>query len=342
MGDGFDCGAVGRHEFAPYLCAKRLEGETSVQQNNVSETVLVWVLTDVRRSKLPDTASSEAGERYVRGMRLIRRAAPLLVALAACGSGSSAPDPTVAETVAPSTVPASTTTEAPFATADEPAARCDTDGLRAAFKSKMVMGACTANWAAGNLDRDTWNCPDRGCRQVRLFHRVGGKWTATAVCDSSLPLTLWRVSCFRGDLTAVTVDHIPSPAIQCRVWPANVALRNVAETGCTPPKSVIADALKGKCERWSENFKLPLEKCDSGSAVRLVQKALVKAGHALDPDGYFGSDTVRAVMEVQKGASLLATGLVDLGTWRVIFPANAGLKGSDTNGDGVISAEELS
>jgi hypothetical protein len=47
-------------------------------------------------------------------------------------------------------------------------------------------------------------------------------------------------------------------------------------------------------------------------------------------------------MDVQTKNSLLKTGLVDIATWKVIFPGNAGLKGNDTNGDGVISAEELS
>ena len=279
-------------------------------------------------------------------MRLRPAAAFALVVLSACG-GSSGDAGTQAEQ-APDTVAASsttvvtTTTEVPLSTADEPVTECDTEGLRAAFKSKMVLGTCTENWAVGNLDRDTWNCPDAGCRQVKLFRRDAGTWTATATCDTTLPLTLWRVSCFRADLQPMATTDVPSPAIQCRIWPANVALRNVAETGCTPPESVVNEALRGECDRWVENLKLPLEKCDSGSAVRVLQKALKAKGHDVDVDGYFGIGTVRAVMDVQTQNSLLKTGLVDIGTWKAIFPGNAGLKGTDSNGDGVISAEELS
>lgn len=206
----------------------------------------------------------------------------------------------------------------------------------------MVLGTCTENWAVGNLDRDTWNCPDAGCRQVKLFRRDAGTWTATATCDTTLPLSLWRVSCFRADLQPMATADVPSLAVQCRIWPANVALRNVAETGCTPPESVVNEALRGECDRWVDNYKLPLEKCDSGSAVRVLQKALKGKGHDVDVDGYFGTGTVRAVMDVQTKNSLLKTGLVDIGTWKAIFPGNAGLKGTDSNGDGVISAEELS
>ncbi len=266
-------------------------------------------------------------------------------ALASCGGSGSSTDETsgTADSVAGSTsTVVTTTTEPPLSTADEPVVECDAAGLRAAFKSKMVLGTCTENWAVGNLDRDTWNCPDAGCRQVKLFNKSAGSWRATATCDTTLPLTLWRVSCFRADLEPMATTDVPSLAIQCRIWPANVALRNVAETGCTPPESVVNEALRGECDRWVDNFKLPLEKCDSGSAVRVLQKALKALGHDVDVDGYFGVGTVRAVMDVQTKNSLLKTGLVDIATWKVIFPGNAGLKGNDTNGDGVISAEELS
>ncbi|MFM8601129.1 MAG: peptidoglycan-binding domain-containing protein [Actinomycetota bacterium] len=268
----------------------------------------------------------------------------VLVTLAACGGSRGATDTTAVSepAAAPTSTAVTATTEAPLSTVDEPVTECDAEGLRAAFKSKMVLGTCTENWAVGNLDRDTWNCPDAGCRQVKLFRRDAGTWTATATCDTTLPLTLWRVSCFRADLQPMATADVPSLAVQCRIWPANVALRNVAETGCTPPESVVNEALRGECDRWVDNFKLPLEKCDSGSAVRVLQKALKAKGHDVDVDGYFGTGTVRAVMDVQTKNSLLKTGLVDIGTWKAIFPGNAGLKGTDSNGDGVISAEELS
>ena len=59
------------------------------------------------------------------------------------------------------------------------------------------------------------------------------------------------------------------------------------------------------------------------------------------PDGFFGGETVSAVMAEQKKAGLQQTALVDLATWKAIFPANAGLKGADANGNGVLEPGEL-
>ena len=266
--------------------------------------------------------------------------------LAACSGGGSTTTDTASDSSAPAdtvvtTTVATSTTEPQLSTADEPAVECDSSMFRAAFGEKMRMLQCTENWASGNSDRDTWNCPDTGCRQVRLYVRENGTWRSTAVCDTRYPLTLWKTACYRTDLQPLTVADVPSPAIQCRIWPTNVALRNVSETGCTPPQSIINEATRGKCTGWTENLALPLEKCDSGRAVRTVQKRLVALGFDTDVDGYLGPGGVAAVMAFQKKNGIMATGLVDLATWRALFPGNAGLKGTDTDGDGVITPDEL-
>lgn len=270
---------------------------------------------------------------------------PLIaLVLSACSGGGqavdSAPDTTVSS--ASTTVVVTTTTEPQLSTVDEPLVECDNTLFREAFGEKMRMNLCTENWATGNSDRDTWNCPDEGCRQVRIYRRDNGTWRATATCDTQYPLTIWKASCFRPDLEPVSAADIPSPAVQCRIWPANVQLRNVSETGCEPPQSVIDEATRGKCTRWTENLRLPLEKCDSGRAVRVLQKRLVALGYDMEIDNYFGPGGVTAIMDFQRKNSIFATGLVDLATWRALFPSNEGLRGTDTDGDGVVTPDELS
>ena len=277
-------------------------------------------------------------------IRPVAAAALGALLLAACaGNGRTATTEPSTTSLSPSTtLSVTTTTEAQLSTADEPLVKCNNAAFREAFGEKMRMDLCTENWASGNSDRDTWNCPDDGCRQVRLYARGNGTWRATATCDTRYPLTLWKASCFRPDLQPVTVADIPSPAIQCRIWPANVQLRNVSETGCEPPQSVINEATRGKCTGWTENYRLPIEKCDSGRVIRVLQKRLVALGYDVDVDGYLGPGAVAAIMDFQKKNSIFATGLVDLATWRALFPSNEGLKGTDSDGDGVVTPDELS
>lgn len=280
-------------------------------------------------------------------MTTLRRSLSVLpliaLVLSACSGGGRAVEPAT-DTTAPAvstSVVVTTTTEPQLSTVDEPVVDCDNNVFRETFGEKMRMNLCTENWAVGNSDRDTWNCPDEGCRQVRIYRRDNGTWRATATCDTQYPLTIWKASCFRPDLEPVTAADIPSPAVQCRIWPANVQLRNVSETGCEPPQSVIDEATRGKCTRWTENLRLPLEKCDSGRAVRVLQKRLVALGYDVDVDGYLGPGGVAAIMDFQRKNSIFATGLVDLATWRALFPSNEGLRGTDTNGDGVVTPDEL-
>ena len=224
--------------------------------------------------------------------------------------------------------------------ADEPLADCDAKALRSAFNTKMKLNLCTATWATGNTDRDTWNCPKAGCRQISLFH-LTDTWRKTVVCDATQPLTYWKGSCYREDMTSVQATDVPPPSIQCKIWPANTDFNFITVTGCDATKDVIAAATTGECTHWSENFILPLVKCDSGKGVKLAQGVLKAAGYAVQVDGYFGPGTAKAVYAFQKKQNIKQTGMIDLPTWQTLFPSNTGLSGKDSNGDGTITPDEL-
>ena len=49
--------------------------------------------------------------------------------------------------------------------------------------------------------------------------------------------------------------------------------------------------------------------------VKILQNALVKAGYAVDTDGFFGNGTEKAVKKFQKDKGLVSDGIVGKGTW---------------------------
>lgn len=265
--------------------------------------------------------------------------------LSACspgdGSGTSgttvAPDTTGA---AATTVPATSTTTAQLSTVDEPVVECDVKAFRTAFNTKMVMDACTTTWAVGNTDRDTWNCPDAGCRQVSVYH-LSGTWTKTAVCDTTQPLTYWKGSCYHEDMSPVQEADIPPPSIQCKLWPANTQVTYLQDTGCEITRDIVASMMSGKCDHWTQSPNLPLVKCDSGAGVRAAQTALRRAGFPNSVDGFFGPGTAKAVFDYQTKNGITPTSMIDIDTWKSLFPGNAGLKGKDANNDGIITPDEF-
>ena len=282
----------------------------------------------------------------------MRRTAVIVTFLAltsACSPSASDSPSTQAggstDTTAPAAAPATTvspvtTVDAQPTGADEPVVPCDAQAFRTAFGTKMRMNLCTTTWATGNTDKDTWNCPDAGCRQVSLYH-LTDKWTKTAICDTQVPLTYWKGSCFKDDMTPVAATDIPPASIQCKVWAANASFTFIDETGCDINDDVINAAVTGACEHWSNNPILPLVKCDSGDGVTAAQKALRKAGFGSQTDGFMGPDTVKSVVAYQKAKKLKVSAMIDLTTWQSLFPANAGLPGKDLNGDGTITPDEF-
>lgn len=265
--------------------------------------------------------------------------------LPACSSGTAgnpagsivAPASTVAPT---SSVPAASTTVPALSTADEPLVECDVKAFRAAFNTKMVMGACTTTWAVGNTDSDTWNCPDAGCRQVNVY-RLSGTWKKTAVCDTTQPLTYWKGSCYHEDMSPVQESDIPPPPIQCKLWPANTQVTYLQDTGCEITEDIVKSMMSGKCDHWTQSPNLPLVKCDSGAGVRAAQTALRRAGFPNSVDGFFGPGTAKAVFDYQSKNGITPTSMIDIDTWKSLFPGNAGLKGKDANNDGIITPDEF-
>jgi peptidoglycan hydrolase-like protein with peptidoglycan-binding domain len=125
------------------------------------------------------------------------------------------------------------------------------------------------------------------------------------------------------------------------MWPANTFLKFTGETGCTPSKADIAAQMAGKCDGYNAAVEFPVEKCDSGKAVRLMQERLRKAGFSTSVDGYFGPSMAEAVYDFQGKSNLPQTGMIDKATWLALEPKQSSLPGSDTDNDGVVSPGEL-
>ncbi len=218
---------------------------------------------------------------------------------------------------------------------------CDSKTIGASYGEKLKLERCTPTWAFGDTDRDTWNCPDSGCAQTRLFHLENDKWVNTATCRRTLPLTRYATSCYIPNVGAATLAQLPPGDVACLVWPANTFLKFTGETGCTPSKADIAAQMSGKCDGYNAAVEFPVEKCDSGRAVRLMQERLRKAGFSTSVDGYFGPSMAKAVYDFQGKSNLPQTGMIDKATWLALEPKQSSLPGSDTDNDGVVSPSEL-
>jgi hypothetical protein len=270
---------------------------------------------------------------------------PMLFGIVAC---SSATDSVATTSPAPvlttSTLPLSISTTAPTflnAASGEKEIPCDNKAIGALYGEKLLLEKCTATWAFGDTDRDRWNCPDEGCTQTRLFHFDGSKWINTTTCQRSLPLTRFFMSCYIPNVGAATLKEIPPSDVACIIWPANKALKYVAETGCEADLASITASLNEKCTGYFAASELPVEKCDQGLAVQLMQSRLRKAGYNTSVDGYYGPAMALAVFKFQKDKGLLKSGTIDEATWKALEPDQSNLPGTDVNGDGTISPNEL-
>ena len=241
------------------------------------------------------------------------------------------------------TVQSTTTTIAPLVNpaSGEKTIACDTQTISAIYGEKLRLEKCTATWAYGDTDRDSWNCPDEGCAQTRLFHLENNKWTNTATCRRDLPLTRYVMSCYIPNVGAATLAQLPPSDVACLIWPANTLLKYSSETGCTPSKADIVAQMNGACTGYFAAIEFPIEKCDQGSAVRVMQERLKKAGFATNVDGYFGPSMVKAVYDFQGKQKLVQTGMIDKSTWTALEPNQSSLPGTDRNGDGVVDPSEL-
>jgi hypothetical protein len=270
---------------------------------------------------------------------------PLLFGIVAC---SSATDSVATTSPAPvlttSTLPLATTTTAPTflnAASGEKEISCENKKISAMYGEKLLLEKCTATWAFGDTDRDRWNCPDEGCTQTRLFHFDGAKWINTTTCQRSLPLTRFFMSCYIPNVGAATLKEIPPSDVACIIWPANTALKYVAETGCEADLASITASLNEKCTGYFAASELPVEKCDQGLAVQLMQSRLRKAGYNTSVDGYYGPAMALAVFKFQKEKGLLQSGAIDAATWKALEPNQSLLPGTDANADGLVTPDEF-
>jgi hypothetical protein len=98
------------------------------------------------------------------------------------------------------------------------------------------------------------------------------------------------------------------------------------------------------CASWEYNENLPITPCQEGVGVTYIQNSLLYVDDlysAIEPDGYFGRGTEYAIKYFQSIVGLRSTGIVDLDTWKALIGGMI-LPGTDLNGDGVITPNELS
>lgn len=229
-----------------------------------------------------------------------------------------------AESSTTTAVAATTSTIAALKNPDsgEKAIACDNKAISASYGEKVKAEKCTATWAMGDTDTDSWNCPKEGCNQTRIFHFVNNKWTNTATCQRSLPLTRYKSTCYIPNVGAATLAELPPADVACAIWSANNLLRYVTETGCNPSAAEINAQFSSECTGYTAAATLPLEKCDTGAAVKTAQKKLKEAGYNTNVDGFFGPSMAKAVYEYQGAKSLIKTGLIDDATWNSLVGTN--------------------
>lgn len=270
---------------------------------------------------------------------------PLVLGLAACATKSAhSANTTIPSVVSTTTLPVATTTTIPSflnPASGEKEVACDNKAIGANYGEKLRLEKCTTTWAFGDTDRDGWNCPDEGCPQTRLFHLDGAKWVNTTTCQRSLPLTRFFMSCYIPNIGAATLKELPPSDVACIIWPANKLLKFVVETGCDPDLASITASLNEKCSGYFAPTELPLEKCDHGLAVQIMQTRLHATGYNTSVDGYYGPAMAIAVYKYQKDKGLFKSGMIDVDTWKSLEPDQSKLPGTDVNGDGVISPNEF-
>ena len=249
----------------------------------------------------------------------------LLVGVVGCSNSTTSTDTTVASVVVTiSTVAAPTTTttivEKFNPASGEKVIPCDNKAIGTNYGEKLKLEYCTATWAMGDTDNDTWNCPKAGCAQTRLYHLVDNKWSTTAICHRNQPLTRYAISCYIPNAGGATLAEIPPRDVACGIWVTNRDLKFVEETGCTASKADIDASLRDECTGYFTAVSLPLEKCDQGPAVSKAQKYLRDAGYSISVDGYYGPAMAVVVYTFQGEKSLPQMGIINEATWKALTP----------------------
>jgi hypothetical protein len=245
-----------------------------------------------------------------------------IVMIGACSGNSTTPATTsTVATVPTTTVPVVTTTTLPAIVnppSGEKIVDCDKKAISASYGEKLRLEFCTQTWAMGDTDKDTWNCSKEGCEQTRLYHLVDNKWESPAICYRNQPLTRFAISCYIPNMGPATLAEIPPQDVACLIWTTNRSLSFFQETGCTASKADIAAAMAITCDGHFEATSLPIEKCDRGQLVTVMQKKLRDAGYSMIVDGYFGPEMAKAVYAFQGKKGLTQLGIIDKPTWEAL------------------------
>ena len=248
----------------------------------------------------------------------------LVVGAVGCSSSIASIDtavaPAVASTSTIAAAPTTTIAEKFNPASGEKVIPCDNKAIGANYGEKLKLEYCTATWAMGDTDNDTWNCPKAGCAQTRLYHLVDNKWSTTAICHRNQPLTRYAISCYIPNAGGATLAEIPPRDVACGIWVTNRDLKFVEETGCTASKADIDASLRDECTGYFTAVSLPLEKCDQGPAVSKAQKYLRDAGYSISVDGYYGPAMAVVVYTFQGEKSLPQMGIINEATWKALTP----------------------
>jgi peptidoglycan hydrolase-like protein with peptidoglycan-binding domain len=115
-----------------------------------------------------------------------------------------------------------------------------------------------------------------------------------------------------------TLAEIPPQDVACLIWKSNRSLSFIQETGCTASKADIAAAMAFKCTGYFDAVSLPIEKCDRGEFVSVMQKKLRDAGYSMSVDGFFGPEMAKSVYAFQGKKGLTQLGIIDAPTWEAL------------------------
>lgn len=125
----------------------------------------------------------------------------------------------------------------------------------------------------------------------------------------------------------------------------SAALAATAGAGSTPDGSTPDDSAPvsttAECEDYQTNVQYPLEKCDTGYVIVLVQSVLKNFGYYDgEVSGDFDNATEESLRDYQEAMQLDVDGLVGSQTWKRMLP-DLDAAGTDNNGNGVIDPFEV-
>ena len=116
-----------------------------------------------------------------------------------------------------------------------------------------------------------------------------------------------------------------------------------APAGDTTPGGSGPDAgptTTGPACEFAENTAFPIERCNMGPPVAVIQSILQANQYAVTAiDGEFGDETVYAVRAFQEAEGLTVDGLVGAETWAALDVPETW--GDDNNGNGTIEPDEI-